>query len=628
MDDRDEARFILNKNMSQDKKIAGLSKPVLIWSGITLGVVVLFAAGLIGGGYAYTKMFKDRIYPGVSALGVRLDGMHKDEAAKALNQAADNALDKGLVFALDGKSVTLQASSNNDAPDLILYDVNKAVDSAYQVGRQDDMRKIVYELLMARIRNKQIAVDVQIDENRIGEALQEQFADQLPAPKDATYEIVIESDGSPAVHVVPDKDGVELELQSAYQKLRKQAEVLTFSPISLKTKKIQATKLAADLQPLLDKVKEVLGRPQLVFTYEEKLIRIPTSTLALWVTANQAGEVTLDKTAFASSIRALAKDIEIESKSGSIETKDGKIIKFEAGTVGRSVNVDKTLEPVLTSWPPTSTFPLVVEETRGQISGDELQEFGIKELVGVGKSNFANSPANRTRNIRKAVDEKVNGTLIAPGETFSMLKTLGPVDGVHGWLPELVIKGDKTTPEFGGGLCQIGTTMFRAAIASGLPVTERRNHSYRVSYYEPAGTDATIYEPAPDFKFLNDTGKYIFVNAYIKGTEITFEMWGTKDGRTVETTKPKIYNIVAAPATKLVESTDLAPGKKKCTESAHAGADAEFSTAVTYADGNKREETFRSHYRPWGAVCLIGVEKKTDTSATTDTTADPAAAGN
>jgi len=223
-----------------------------------------------------------------------------------------------------------------------------------------------------------------------------------------------------------------------------------------------------------------------------------------------------------------------------------------------------------------------------------LEQFGIKEIIGVGKSNFAGSPTNRVLNIKKATYERVNGTLVAPGEEFSMLKNLGPIDGKNGWLPELVIKGNKTTPEYGGGLCQIGTTMFRGAVDSGLQVTERRNHSYRVSYYEPAGTDATIYEPSPDFKFKNDTDKYILINAYIQGTEVVFEMWGTKDGRKVTQTKPRIYNIVAAPPTKLIETEDLAPGKKKCTESAHAGADAEFSTTIEYADGRTREETFTS----------------------------------
>ena len=204
-----------------------------------------------------------------------------------------------------------------------------------------------------------------------------------------------------------------------------------------------------------------------------------------------------------------------------------------------------------------------------------------------------------------------------------MLKVLIPFTEKAGWLPELVIKGNKTVPELGGGLCQIGTTLFRAILASGLPITERQSHSYRVRYYEPAGADATIYEPRPDFRFVNDTGNYLLINGYVEGDEVTFEVWGTKDGRTTlftgrnETSSifkllPKIFNITPPPPKKIVETLDLAPGKTKCTETAHAGADAEFTYSVTYANGTVKKETYRSHYRPWQAVCLVGVEKLTE----------------
>jgi vancomycin resistance protein YoaR len=219
----------------------------------------------------------------------------------------------------------------------------------------------------------------------------------------------------------------------------------------------------------------------------------------------------------------------------------------------------------------------------------------------------------------------VNGSLIAPGEEFSLLKTLGVIDGENGWFPELVIKGNETKPEFGGGLCQIGTTTFRAALNSGLDITMRQNHSYRVRYYEPAGTDATIYDPLPDFRFINDTGHYILINTDIKGDNLIFEVWGTKDGRSVNPIKSRVYNIVAAPPMKLVETLELPPGKKKCTETEHAGADAEFTYKVTYADGKVGEEIFKSHYRPWQAVCLIGVETLSNAQASSTIEATPLA---
>lgn len=188
-----------------------------------------------------------------------------------------------------------------------------------------------------------------------------------------------------------------------------------------------------------------------------------------------------------------------------------------------------------------------------------------------------------------------------------MIKALGEIDGPAGYLPELVIKGDKTVPEYGGGLCQIGTTLFRAVVDSGLPVTARRNHSYRVSYYEPAGTDATIYDPQPDFKFMNDTGNAILLQTKITGDKAVFTFWGKRDGRKVSYTKPTIYNIVKPQPTKIIETTDLKPGEKKCTEKAHNGADAYFDYQVIYPSGEEKKVRFNSHYVPWREVCLVGV---------------------
>jgi len=252
---------------------------------------------------------------------------------------------------------------------------------------------------------------------------------------------------------------------------------------------------------------------------------------------------------------------------------------------------------------------------------------GIEEIIGTGHSNFSGSSANRRHNIKVGAS-KISGLIIKPGEEFSLLKALGETDATAGYLPELVIKGNKTTLEYGGGLCQIATTMFRTALASGLPITERRNHSYRVSYYEPAGTDATIYIPNPDLKFKNDTGNNILIQTRFEGTnDIYFDFWGKSDGRVVTSTYPVIYNIVKPAPTKIIETTELPVGQKKCTESAHAGAEAYFDYTVIYNAGteneNKVETRFSSKYVPWQAVCLVGVEKlseATSTPATASTT--------
>ena len=110
----------------------------------------------------------------------------------------------------------------------------------------------------------------------------------------------------------------------------------------------------------------------------------------------------------------------------------------------------------------TKEIELPYTTTEPKIKSSRASSLGINTLIGEGVSNFRGSPKNRIFNINVAT-EKFNGVLISPGEEFSFVKTLGEVDGEHGYAPELVIKKDKTEPEFGGGICQVSTTAFRAA---------------------------------------------------------------------------------------------------------------------------------------------------------------------
>ncbi len=107
----------------------------------------------------------------------------------------------------------------------------------------------------------------------------------------------------------------------------------------------------------------------------------------------------------------------------------------------------------------------------------------------------------------------------------------------------LVIKNNKTVPEYGGGVCQVSTTMFRAAVYSGLEITERKSHAYPVKYYNPQGFDATVYLPSPDLKFKNNTGNWILIQAKIKDNNLTFEFYGKDDGRKVIVKGPYQYDF-------------------------------------------------------------------------------------
>lgn len=616
--------------MSESKKTDNTAtmKAIATWAGVTLGVLVLFVLMVTAGMASYAKLHEGKVFPGVRVLGVRLDGLTKDEARQAVQSRIDEAVGKGLTFQFNGKDATIDtsvsAADGSVSRELIQYEIGGAIEKAYGIGRSSGPIQNALIELGARLHPIRVPAEVTIDEKGIIEELTHAFQESLSEPKDASFDIHVTTGTVPLISIVNEQSGVRLTSARALKTLRSQAESLAFSPIEIDADRVAPTVTHEDLEPLEQDALLYINRPLLTFTYQNKSYPVPTSTLIHWMTvSDQKGKasIALSRDAFKATMKEMIPGLEQETKNGSLDVQDGKIVSFTAGTQGISLNADKTLKPVEASWPTSSTFPLVVDVTSGSLLGEDPDQLGIKEIIGVGHSNFAGSPSNRRKNIAKGA-ELVNGTLIAPGEEFSLLKTLGEIDGAHGWLQELVIKGNKTEPEYGGGLCQIGTTTFRSVLSAGLKVTERRNHSYRVRYYEPAGTDATIYDPSPDFRFVNDTGHYILLNAYIKGDDATFEVWGTSDGRStlfkgqkdvtsVDDLKPRVYNVTAPPAMKLVETLDLPPGQKKCTEVAHAGADAEFDYTVTYANGTSSTQNFTSHYRPWQAVCLIGVEKLT-----------------
>ncbi len=184
-------------------------------------------------------------------------------------------------------------------------------------------------------------------------------------------------------------------------------------------------------------------------------------------------------------------------------------------------------------------FQLPIKEEKPKISKETLDNLEISEQIGHGESNFAGSPKNRIFNINIATD-KFNGILLGPGEEFSFVTILGPVEKETGYKEELVIRDNKTIPEYGGGVCQVSTTVFRAALNAGLKITERQNHSYPVEYYSPQGTDATIYLPKPDLRFINNTPNYILFQSSIEGNKLVFDFFGESDGRKVEMEGPTV----------------------------------------------------------------------------------------
>lgn len=228
-----------------------------------------------------------------------------------------------------------------------------------------------------------------------------------------------------------------------------------------------------------------------------------------------------------------------------------------------------------------------------------LQEQGVTELVETGYTTFRGSTTNRIHNINVGMD-RFNGLIIQPGEEFSFNDNLGPVDASAGYRPELVIKSFGTIPEYGGGLCQVSSTMYRAALLSGLDITERDNHSYAVGYYAQVlghGLDATIYPGVKDLKFVNNSGSTIVMQAYAEGTSAYFKFYGTKHIDRVELVGPVNSGYHSPGPESITVDASLPPGTVKVMDTPVTGFNSYWERIIYDKDGNTTKEEIFSDYR-------------------------------
>ena len=272
-----------------------------------------------------------------------------------------------------------------------------------------------------------------------------------------------------------------------------------------------------------------------------------------------SGEI--DEAVLGSRLLALAAKTVRRAQNAELVIENGRAARFVPDLSGQDLDLaaarGQSLAALAASAEPKLEIVFPIQEEAAARSLGGLNSLGIESLIAQGVSDFTGSSAARITNIRVGAS-RYNGVIIAPGEEFAFNKHLGPIDGAHGYLPELVIKPEGTVPEFGGGLCQVSTTAFRAAFFAGLPITARRNHAYAVKYYEwiaddkprAPGLDATIYPGASDLKFINDTPGAILIATHIEGKRLYFDFYGTPDGREVAMDGPHPFDRKASGAVK------------------------------------------------------------------------------
>lgn len=273
-------------------------------------------------------------------------------------------------------------------------------------------------------------------------------------------------------------------------------------------------------------------------------------------------------------LSSIATQLDIEPVNAKLNFKDQKADVFVPSANGKKLNVERSFGTIAAAiFNNKASASLSFDTIEPDITLEKINNLGIKSLLGRGTSDYGKSPASRIHNLKLGMS-KFNGIILKPGEEFSFNKLLGEIDGQNGYQAELVIKSGLLEREYGGGLCQVSTTIFRAAILSGLAIKERKPHSFPVQYYNPQGFDSTIYPGVVDLKFINDTPSHILIQTRIIGSQLNVEVYGSDDGRRVTMEGPIQYDHKSSGAMK-----------------------AYFLREIVTSDGTSKEERFDSVYK-------------------------------
>ncbi|MDX9893712.1 MAG: VanW family protein [Patescibacteria group bacterium] len=605
-----------NQNNKTESK-AGMKRWPLILAVVFL-MLVLTAVGSV---FAFQQAYRDRIFPGVKIGYLAVSGQTKAEVLNQLREVENNFQEKGLVFRGEDKEIFVTPITVSEAPDLakpiLLFNFDQTVTQAYQIGRGGSWAQNLLDQLKTMILGRIVKVSYQLDEVELLNHLQTSFSEMETQPLNAMIEIV---DGQ--VEVSQEQSGHTFDYQAAIVGAASQLAYLDFKPIVMELEFREPLIKKSQTTSALDSVDDLLKIDSLKLTAGNRWWKVTKEEFIPWLEFQLVDDevmVGLNKEKVLAFLQPIAELINVQAQDAKFSLNGDRVNEFQASRDGVKLDLEASYEKINQQLMggDAAEIELVTEVDPAKVSTADVNDLGIKELIGRGTSNFAGSPKNRRHNIATGAGS-LNGILIEPDEEFSLLDALGEIDGEHGYLQELVIKGDRTIPEYGGGLCQIGTTAFRAALRSGLPITQRRNHSYRVVYYEPAGMDATIYDPFPDLKFLNDTGHHILFVARIEGDDLIFDFYGTSDGRkvTIAPDPPSIYDVTRPGEPRYIETEELAPGEKRKVESAHNGADTYFKYTVEYLNGEVKDTDFYSHYVAWPEVWLVGKEPMPESTTT------------
>lgn len=573
-----------------------LKTRLLVWFVGGLIVLLFLTTGL------YHLAYWNKIFPGISVLGLDLSNQTSTQAQTKLASFLANQNFFQIPIRSENRFWSIELGSIGFQPDL-----ETTIEKAYHLGRQGRFSQD----LPVKWQSWRQGIDLKLDYSLNESLLRDQIATisaqvYIPAVEP---QIKITTKG---IEIEPGQPGQEVDQRALLAQVRQRLQNYDPNAIDLPLLQLNPQLTPAQIEQTKKRAESLLGKSIKLLVEEQSFVLSQEEIINFLDFTNGFDQIKMEEY-----LKNLGQSVNRPPQNAAFQFASGRVVVFKPAQEGLELSqvrslrdLNAILTQLETSEEKELSLNLQVSKTQPAIKTEDVNSLGIKELLGRGISYFRGSIASRIHNIQLA-SSRLNGLLIPPGEVFSFNQALGEVSQATGYREAYIIKEGRTILGDGGGVCQVSTTFFRAALNSGLPIVERQAHAYRVSYYEQSsavGIDATVWEPTADLKIKNDTPAHILIQAQVNTAQkiLVFEFYGTADGRRVVISKSRIWDQVPPPPDLYQDDPTQPVGTVKQIDWKAWGAKVAFDWRVERAGEVLQERTFYSAYRPWQAVFLRG----------------------
>ncbi len=587
-----------------------------------LGLLLL--AGVVG--WRYDAAYQNRIFEGVSVNGVALGGLTPAQAAALLSSRLPAMEEERLLLQGAGQSWVATTSDLG-----IRLDAATTAQEAYRLGRMGSGVELWLErfALWRGTSGTGVGQPLYARDGVAVEALLTRIANEVAQdPQDSLLQVQ-----GLSVSAIPARPGRQLDVDASRERL---VQALAAGERSVELVVTERSPHVIGAEVAAPKAQALIAWPLVLFM-EQPEVRteggsvVPTTERRQWMvdrvrlaemlflfsepteSGQYAWNVRLKPEALRAEVEQIAAAVAREPRDARFDydPNTGQVTPLVVSQEGLRLDVDATMASIEQALSEGQhEVSLSVTTLPPRIATSDAAKLNITGLAVQGFSDYSGSAYERIVNVGVAAS-MFQGVVIPPGSEFSFNEYLGWVVDATGYEEGYIIAGNRTEVDVGGGVCQVSTTIFRAAVEAGFEIVERHPHAYRVPYYEngsPLGYDATVFSPWVDLKFRNNTDNFYLMEVENNpdNTTLAINLYGPPTGRSVEVLSTVVEEMPNGPP---IYETDpaLPAGTVKQVDWEHPGATIKLERIVRDLSGNELgRDTFWSNYAPWQARFLVG----------------------